>query len=281
MTEANLEQTRVWNEVAGPKWVAMQRQLDAQLESLGEAGMARLEWRAGDRVLDVGCGAGATTLALARRVAPGEVVGVDVSEPLVALARRRAAGADNLRFELGDAQTMRFADQFDVVYSRFGVMFFDDPVAAFNNLRESLRPGGRLAVVCWRAMEANPWVSAPLAAARSLLPEVPKPTPPGAPGPFAFADEQRLRKILADAGFVDVEVRAHDEDMVLGGEGMEAAVHSVTQIGPLGAALNGASTELREQAKAAVRAMFEQHLGPRGVTFKAGVWLVLARSPGR
>lgn len=280
MTEANPEQTRVWNEVAGPKWVAMQRQLDAQLESLGEAAMARLAWRAGDRVLDVGCGAGATTLALARRVAPGEVVGVDVSEPLVALARRRAAGADNLRFELGDAQTMRFAAPFDAVYSRFGVMFFSDPVAAFTNLRAALRPGGRLGFVCWRAMDANPWVSEPLAAARSLLPEVPPPTPPGAPGPFAFADGARLRTILADAGFVDLEVRAHDEDMALGGEGIEAAVRSVTQIGPLGAALNGASEALREQAKAAVRAMFQGHLGPRGVTFAAGVWLVTARAPG-
>lgn len=279
-TPANPDQSRYWNEQAGPKWAALQRPLDAQLEPLGSAAIAALDLRPGERVLDVGCGAGATTLALAARVAPGEVVGLDISQPLIDAARARVADRSHLRFELGDAQTTRFAAPFDVVYSRFGVMFFADPVAAFTNLRAALRPGGRLGFVCWRAMADNPWSTAPLTAALPLLPSPPPPPVPGAPGPFAFADGDRVRQILADAGFADITVTPHDEPMVLAGDGFEATVDTTLQIGPLGHALAGAPPELRAAVRAAVRDVLARHLGPRGVTLMSGTWQVHARRDG-
>jgi SAM-dependent methyltransferase len=276
--DTNREQSRLWNEQAGPKWVAMQRQLDAELESLGAAVIDALDLRAGERVLDVGCGAGATALALAARVAPGEVVGVDISEPLLALARERAAGVADLRFERADAQTATFAGPpFDVVFSRFGVMFFADPVAAFVNLRAALRPGGRLGFVCWRAMEDNGWFTVPLAAALPHLPGPPEMPPPGAPGPFAFADGERTRELLERAGFVDVEVTPLDRELPMGADGLDESVELVLQIGPVARALATAADDLRRTVRGAVREALARHEGPRGVTLPAAAWLVRAR----
>ena len=174
----NAEQATFWNEQGGPRWVQMERDLDAQLETLGRALVNHLALRAGERVLDVGCGGGATSLMIAEKVSPGQVVGVDISAPLVARARERAAQVPNVRYELGDAQTFAFDEaSFDVVSSRFGVMFFADPVAAFANLRRALRRGGRIGFVCWRPVRDNPAFSLPMDAALPLLPDPPKPSP--------------------------------------------------------------------------------------------------------
>lgn len=280
--DANREQSRYWNEQAGPKWAAMQRQLDAQLEPLGAAAIDALDLRAGERVLDVGCGAGATALALAERVRPGEVVGVDISAPLLALARERAAGVADLRFALADAQTAVFAGPpFDVVFSRFGVMFFADPVAAFVNLRAALRPGGRLGFVCWRPMRDNAWIMAPLTAAMPHLPAPLEPPLPDAPGPFAFADGARTRGILERAGFVAVDVAPYDCELTLGtGSSLDDAVETALQIGPLGRALSAAGDDLCETIRGVVREALARHEGPRGVTLSAAAWLVRARRDG-
>ncbi|MFM8411336.1 MAG: class I SAM-dependent methyltransferase, partial [Alphaproteobacteria bacterium] len=152
----NAEQIDYWNDMAGPKWVALQESLDRQIGPLGAAAMAAADLQPGERVLDVGCGCGATSIELARRVAPGgAVLGVDVSTVMLEAARAAAgrAGAEGLEFANADAQTAPLTPAgFDVVFSRFGVMFFADPTAAFANLRRALRPGGRLAVVCWHAI---------------------------------------------------------------------------------------------------------------------------------
>src|SRR5881628_2723223 len=161
--------------------------------------MERARIGAGERVIDIGCGCGDTTIALARRVGPaGLVLGIDVSAPMLARAAdaAREAGVAHVRFEHADAQTHRFpAQAFDVLYSRFGVMFFSDPAAAFGNLRTALRPGGRLGFVCWQAVPENPWIAVPLEAAAQHM-ALPPPPAPGAPGPFSFADPERVRRIL-------------------------------------------------------------------------------------
>lgn len=285
----NREQVVYWNEQGGPKWVAMQRNLDAQLEPLGTLVMDRLAPASGERVLDVGCGAGATSLALAARVAPGEVTGVDVSQPLLARAKERAASIETGDVEVrpkvsfceADAQT--FAPQspgYDVVFSRFGVMFFADPLAAFKNLLACLRPGGRMGFVCWRQMSENPWATLPLAAALPFLPTPPEPPVAGAPGPFAFADGARTRLILEAAGFAAIGVESVDRELLVGGAGdIESAVHLAVQIGPLGRALASLDDDTRMKVRAAVSDVFAPHLGPNGVTLTAGVWLVTARRP--
>src|SRR5919202_367006 len=183
----NTEQIEYWNGTAADTWVAQQERLDRQLDPLGRAALRVLAPRPGEHVLDVGCGSGQTTLQLADAVGPdGRVVGVDVSSQLLAAARRRPRPA-NVAFEQADAQTYAFERPFDAIYSRFGVMFFADPVAAFANLRRALKPGGRMAFVCWREEAANPMMTVPMAAAAKHLPPLPPPAQDAhAPGPFAF-----------------------------------------------------------------------------------------------
>jgi SAM-dependent methyltransferase len=277
----NREQAAYWNEEAGQRWVAMQRDIDAQLEPFGRPVMDELELAAGTHVLDVGCGAGATSLMLAAYVRPGRVVGVDISAALLERARARGEAIDNLQFELADAQIFAFAPAtFDAIFSRFGVMFFGDPVAAFANLRAAVRPGGELGFVCWRAMDENPAFVLPLTAGLPFLPEPPAPPEPDAPGPFAFADAARVRTILERAGWAEIDVTAHDTDLVFAGRSdMEGAIDLALQIGPLARALSTFDAAMHAQVRDAVREAFAPHHGPAGVVLPAATWIVTARRP--
>src|SRR5262245_36853821 len=198
-TQANQEQIRYWNEQAGPRWVKRQQQLDVQINQIGLAAMQRASIKPGEDVLDVGCGCGQTALELAERVGPqGLVTGIDISQPMLARARerQREVGMQNIEFLNADAQTYTFGrERFDLAFSRFGVMFFDNPSAAFGNICTALRPNGRLCFLCWQALEKNDWARIPLMAATQHV-QPPTPPTPGAPGPFAFADPDRVRHIL-------------------------------------------------------------------------------------
>lgn len=281
MTDAgpNQEQATWWNEEAGHRWVKMNRELDAQLEPFGVAVMDRLGLGAGARVIDVGCGGGATSIMLADKVRPGNVLGVDLSGPMLAHARSRAQGLANVRFEHADAQTFAFEPlAFDVAFSRFGVMFFADPVAAFANLRSALRPGGPLGFVCWRDVRENPSFSVPVEAALPWLPVPPAAPEPGAAGPFALSDRSRIQDILERAGFVEIDIVAHDSELIFAGRAdIEAAVDLAMQIGPLSRALGDADDSVRAKVRAAVREAFAPRHGPSGVVFPAATWIVVAR----
>lgn len=276
MSEANTAQAAYWNEVAGLSWAEFQEALDRQGEPLGRRAMAALAPAPGERIVDVGCGAGATSLDLARAVQPGgAVLGVDVAEPLLEIARRRAPGVAGLEFRRADAQTFAFEPgAFDGAFSRFGVMFFDDPPAAFANIRRALKPGGRLAFVCWRAPGENPIMTLPMRAAGDLVPP-PSPPEPGAPGPFAFADPERVRGVLAKAGFDKVEVAPHDDKV--GSGDLETALALALRIGPLGAFLRE-NPHLREAVAPRVRAALAEHDGLGGPKLDAAVWIVTARA---
>jgi len=282
----NAEMIRYWNEGAGAAWVAMQERLDVQVGPLGARALERAGVAAGERVLDVGCGCGGTTLAIARAVGErGAVVAVDVSAPMLARARERAAAAGvagRIDWRCEDAQTARFPEAaFDCLYSRFGVMFFADPPAAFANLRRALRPGGRLAFVCWQARERNPWMMVPALAAMQHVP-FPPPPPPEAPGPFAFADPERVRGILAAAGFAGIEHTPLETAMQLGGGGVEEALELFLSVGPVGQALREAQAgpDVRARVLDALRAAFERFRTPSGVEAPAAAWIVSAHRPG-
>ena len=220
-TSSNAAQIEYWNTTAGETWAQFQEALDRQVEPLGLAAMDVLCPGEGEHIIDIGCGCGQTSLALAARVRPtGSVVGVDISEPMLDVALRRPRSADlQVAFRKLDAQTGDIGHGlFDAAFSRFGVMFFSDPVAAFANIRASLKPDGRLAFVCWRPLNENPWMQAPLQAALPLLPPV-APPDPTAPGPFAFADPSRVRSILADSGYGSMTINPFDAD--IGGGDLE------------------------------------------------------------
>lgn len=283
MAAVNAEMIRYWNEVSGPRWVALQTVIDRQIAPLGERAFEAARLRPGERVLDVGCGCGTTSLAAAARVGPtGEVLALDLSAPMLARARERAreAGVANLRFEQADAQTATLPRVFDVLLSRFGVMFFESPETAFANLRRALRPGGRLAFVCWQEIGRNPWMLVPLAAVAPLL-TLPPPPPPGAPGPFAFADPARVSGILEGAGFVEVDFEPFLKTLSVGPPDLDDAARFLLSMGPAAAALHQApeGPDRQAQAEQAVRAAIEPYWTPEGVRMPSASWIVTARSP--
>ena len=268
-------QEEYWNGVAAERWISGRERMDRSLESISTAAIGRAAPGAGERVLDVGCGCGTTSLVIAGLVAPGgSVVGADISAPMVEVARGRAGGAP-VEFLVADAATHRFGSSFDLLFSRFGVMFFAEPVAAFINLRAQLAPGGRMVFVCWRALRDNPWAFEPLAAARDLLPPT-EPPDPHAPGPFAFADSDRLRRILTEAGLRDIAIDAHDDRMYTGASVEEATDHAM-MIGPLSRLIAGVPDDLRAAIRPRVSAAVAPYATADGVAAPANVWLVTAR----
>jgi SAM-dependent methyltransferase len=277
----NADQIEFWNGEGGEKFVRYQNALDLMLKPFGEEAIRRAGVTAGEAVLDIGCGCGDTSIDLAIAVGvTGEVVGVDISEPMLARAEYMAAQTDltNVFFELADVEASPLhADSFDLAFSRFGVMFFHDPVAAFANVHAALRKGGRLAFACWQTLAQNQWVSIQM---QAVLPLVPPPPPMGPedPGPFSFADAERVRRILTEAGFTDIAIEPFDTQVALGGMlVLDDAVDFSLQIGPAATLLKDASDEVRATARDTVRAALQQHQTRRGVMLEAGAWIVTAR----
>ena len=273
-------QSEYWNGEAGRRWVDNKDHLNRAVSPFGEAAMARARPSAGERVVDVGCGGGDTTVALAAAVGPGgAVLGVDVSGPMLDEARRRVdeAGAANVRLLHTDAGAHPFEAEWDLLFSRFGVMFFEDPARAFANLHRALRPDGRLSFVCWRERTANPWMALPMGVGMPLLPPV-EPTPPDAPGPFAFARPERVQGILDAAGFRQIQIDPFDAPFVLSRGGLDEAVSFSLAAGPLARMVAEAGPDAAEKVREALRVAFAPHVGSDGLMMlPAAVWLVEAR----
>lgn len=228
----NTAQIDYWNGSAGQKWVRDADRLDGMLRPFLDAVLAAGKPMAGESAIDIGCGAGALTLALAS--AGAVATGVDVSQPLVEVARRRAeASGLAVRFAVADAADWSPKVPADLVVSRFGVMFFSDPVKAFDNIRQCTAPGGRLAFACWRPLSENEWALAPVIAAMPFFREPPAPLPPGAPGPFALGERDHLEHVLTQAGWRDVRVTPWDGLIELPGATAEATADFMLEIGPL------------------------------------------------
>lgn len=268
---ANEDQIEAWNGPMGEKWAERQDRMDALLEPLSRVAIERAGVTAGEVVLDIGCGCGASSLALAP--AARSVVGYDVSGPMLAAARKRSAALDNVSFVEADASTVALEPIGDLLFSRFGVMFFDDPVAAFANLRSGLKSGARACLLVWRALMENEWMAQPLGA---LMPFVENPAPrdPRAPGPFAFADRDYVEDLLTKAGFVDIGFEALDGKLELGRSTADA-VREFSEMGPLSSLLEQASE--RDKAVAAVEGVMAGHAGEDGaVRMGAACWIVSA-----
>lgn len=276
----NADQLAYWNGEAGDKWARLQARLDDLFAPITAAAVAAAAPRHGDRVLDVGCGCGDTVLAMAEAVGSlGSVTGVDISAPMLAVAGRRIAARDLRHAAVlkADAATEPFAPgSADLVFSRFGVMFFDAPSEAFINIRRALVSGGRLVFACWRPFEGNPWFHAPYEAAVPHLPPQEKPDPE-APGPFAFADPERLKRVLGVAGFTDVEVTPFDATLTFGrSREVEDALGFLVQVGPVARALATGTEEQRAAALDAVRGVLRRADGPQGIGLGAQCWFVSA-----
>lgn len=285
MTAKNSYLVADWNGPSGERWVANQARLDHMLAAFGDAAIAAAAPRPGEQVLDVGCGAGTTSFALAACVGEqGRVLGVDISEPLIARARACVPPRAPVAFEIADAGSAAVSERaFDLLFSRFGMMFFDDPAAAFAHMRGALKPGGRLAFVCWRTAAENDWVRLPMGAIRDIV-APPPPPHPEAPGPFSFGDRGRVERILKDAGFVDIALAPFDHLVPFGrgatrAAALDDAVEMAFQVGPLSRALADQPDTIRARAADAVRAAFAERPGEESVLIDGAAWIVTARNP--
>jgi SAM-dependent methyltransferase len=279
MMMCDLKQPDTWDGAKGDLWVRRQRENDAFLEPFGTAALSAAGVMPDEIVIDVGCGCGATTLALARAVGPtGRVVAIDISAAMLAVARERIARAgfeERVTFVCADATVHPFeAGAADVLYSRFGVMFFNDPVAAFRNFRRAMKPDGRLAFVCWQSDRDNAWKSVPYDAALTVLP-APLPRDPEAPGGSSFASVERVNRILDAAGWRRVALAPYRCDVRLGAT-IEAAAEEASETSLFGDLIATARGSLKARAMDAVREALSPYVGPGGVMLGAATWIVTA-----
>ncbi len=277
MHDTDSEQSALWNGTAGRAWVDAQQAIDrvfAPFEALLVNAVAEASART---VLDVGCGTGATTLAVARRLAGnGRSVGIDISEPMLALAQARAEREQvSAQFIRADAERYAFEPAvFDAIISRFGVMFFERPVEAFANLRRAAQPGATLRVIAWRGPADNPFMTTAERAAAPLLPDLP-PRKPDAPGQFAFANRDRVQAMLQDGGWRDIEIPAIDVDCTMSTSDL---AQYVTRLGPVGQALQNVDTNTRARIVDVVLAAFDAYVHDGIVRFTAACWMIGARA---
>jgi SAM-dependent methyltransferase len=274
----NEDQRRRWNGIDGEYWVSNQDRLDRTLSPVIGPLLEFAAPRAGSTAIDVGCGCGATTIEIARAVGPsGRVVGIDVSSGMLAVAAERLRKFDNTICLFGDAAELPLSDLgADLIVSRFGVMFFGDPVAALANLRTGLAAGGRLRFACWRPIGENPWLRIPLHAVYEHAPRLPKPDPEE-PGPFAFADPARVTRILTAAGFTAPSFTPLDIEMdIAAGGTLEDAVFQSSAMGPARRALADQSDGIRAAAVESIRRALAPYASGAGVKLPGAVWLVAA-----
>jgi len=274
--ELAAEQAEYWNGPGGKMWLGAYDRIQRGIAGFSDVVLAAARAQPGEHVLDVGCGTGGTTAELAKAVGErGHVLGVDISEPLIGAAR--AQHLANATFEVGDAATYSFgANVFDLVFSRFGVMFFGDPVAAFKNIRRAMKPAGRLVFLCWRTPAENPWAAVPMRAAQPFLPPFERPGPED-PGQYSFGDRDRVARILTEAGFANLSIEPIDQTLNQGKD-VPDVLQRIGDFGPLARAFKDVPPEQVAKAKEAIGEALKPYATPDGVKLAGACWLVSART---
>lgn len=277
MPEMTEDPEGYWNDEAADKWVRAQGAVDRMVRPITAFLLEAAAAKPGERVLDVGCGCGSTTLAFSDAVGEaGSVVGLDISRPMLAEAKRRGEGRANLSFVNGDAGTHDFSGEaYDLLTSRFGVMFFPAPDKAFANLRRALKPGGRVAMACWQAPKQNPWISFMMRAFPEIEP--PLPGPDDGPGPFSLSKSERTVSLLETAGFSDVRLEGFEANLRLG-DSPEQVLEGLADVGPLARILSEADDEARAKVLARARAFLDKEFQSGPPEPASGIWLIHARA---
>jgi ubiquinone/menaquinone biosynthesis C-methylase UbiE len=279
--ERNAEQAEFWNGPGGRHWINMQETWDIVLGPVAMATLERAAVRPGEWVVDIGCGCGGTTIELGQAVGrTGHVLGLDISAPMLARAAERQPAGMPIEFLQADATTHPLpSGRFDLLFSRFGVMFFAEPARAFENMRRGLKPGGRLAFSCFRDSKHNPWMMVPLKAAYEHVPPLPK-LGPEDPGPFSFASEERVRRILTEAGFSAIVIEPVDLAFdIAAGRGLEAAVAATMEIGATSRAVEGQPQGVRDAVASSVKKVLAPYQRGLSVPLPAAIWIVTAINP--
>ena len=281
MSEVNKNQKDFWSGKGGDIWVERQNAMDTMLSPLGEAALNKLNFNEEENVLDIGCGCGHTTLNIAKRIGPsGNVTGLDISEPMLKRAKESAVemSITNTSFKCVDVQTEDLGDQiYSSAFSRFGVMFFEDSVAAFKNINKSLISGGYLSFVCWQSPAVNPWQSLFIQEVKKHL-DLPSP-PPRSPGPFAFMESEYVSSILEESKFQDIKIEGHETEVnMFSGRSLSDSVKDYISINPVVTQMLKESSEnqIAEIVNSGIEA-FSPYYSEKGLIFPSATWLVTAR----
>ena len=280
MEDKNIKQRQFWSGAGGDVWVNKQREMDIMLNPLGDRVIERLDLKSDAKIIDIGCGCGATTLEIAKKITQGEILGVDISEPMLdkAAETAREMSLSNISFEVKDVQVdVMPQNYFDVAFSRFGVMFFEDPFEAFKNIHSSLKEDGLLSFVCWQNASLNPWQSLSIQVIKEFL-DLPAPAPKS-PGPFAFEDKTYLEDILRESGFKGLEILDNREDIIMfSGKSIREACEDYLTINPVVTEmLKNSKPELTEEILEALVIKFSNFHQNDGLLFPSATWIVTAK----
>ena len=279
MDDKNIKQKQFWSGAGGDVWVDKQREMDIMLNPLGQKAIEQLILKENTKILDIGCGCGATTIEIAKMIPKGHVTGLDISIPMLDRAEKLASemSLSNIDFQVKDVQTEEISsNHYDIAFSRFGVMFFENPYEAFKNINQSIKENGQLVFVCWQHPSLNPWQSLSLQVIKEYL-DLPSP-PPKSPGPFAFEDKDYIEDILKGSDFIDISIADNQEDIVMfSGKSIREACEDYLTINPVVTEmLKNSGNELKEEILEALIAKFSSFHNNDGLLFPSATWIVSA-----
>ena len=274
----NQDQKEFWNEKKGKIWISLEKNIEKMLGPLGDHAINTLKPKVGEKILDVGCGTGSTSLKLSKLVGKeGLITGIDISEPILGFAKKQAnvKRIKNIKFVLADAQNFQFSENnYDAVFSRFGIMFFEDPITAFKNIRKSLKDKGRLTFICWCSREENDWINLSSNIASQFL-ELPPKANPKDPGPFALEDHRYIEEILINSGWKNIVIKNHGEKIIVG-ETLDSSAEFLSRMGPMSVPFENANEQTKEKVISALKECYSKYLTPKGVEFHFSSWIVSA-----